>query len=435
MKLKTALLLFGIPLLVAIPYFFFTMPENRATFSETFSLFGWSVTVQSAFLVCMAMALILPALYFTRLFWHMRRYVRELETESQANARERDRFNRLEDLLADAQHEAVIAELAEVGTRRELLLKARAFLAADQPEAAVQLLAEPFDASGEPTVGYLLAEAQQAMDTSPEDVWQRLAGQKSNAGLRAQQFLYHYYRRHHRWQAALASLDALRKQGVTFADDERLGLRLLLLDEDSDRPLKKRIDGIQKILKERPKSVPANVVLGDAYMEQGTVDKAFRIYEQAFFETGHPVFLDRLDNHRMARELPEEAIGFYRQALVKQDTPLLKFRLGRLYAKLEMLDEALDILTPLAGKLGKEPAYLTTMAELEIRRHRLDDAVDHLHAVIHADDVIHDGYRCDVCAHEQRHWQQRCEKCDAWNRLTAILDIQATQALDYRPQY
>jgi tetratricopeptide (TPR) repeat protein len=92
--------------------------------------------------------------------------------------------------------------------------------------------------------------------------------------------------------------------------------------------------------------IPAYLGLGEVFLEEGKAKEAAELWEKAYKMTSSVLLLHRLEDLYLKQGEPGKAIEIYNQAVSwKPQDITLKFFLGKLYYRLEMIDEAFDILS------------------------------------------------------------------------------------------
>lgn len=162
--------------------------------------------------------------------------------------------------------------------------------------------------------------------------------------------------------------------------------------------------------------IPAYIKAADNFEHLGEEDKALQVLERGFTQTNSTVVLKRLEEFYLDRERPYEIIAFYRGALAQRPEDLfLRYHLGTLYFRLEMLDEAMIQFNQVAQEatVFAMPHYF--MAHVHERRGRLREAVREYQA---AGELWHyppAQNRCQRCEYVAGEWMDRCPRCGAWN--------------------
>lgn len=204
-----------------------------------------------------------------------------------------------------------------------------------------------------------------------------------------------------------------RERGVRRGLDYQRGLERL----EEDR-LPEARDIFRRLLEAEPRFIPASIMLGEAALLEGTYDTALDEWRRGYETTGSPVFLQRIEDHFIERAEPARAIETLHQIIDGADNDLLpRFYLGRLYYRLEMLDEAQRVLAAIGDRVASSPTYHLLLARIHERRGELGRAVEAYLEALEQAGLTFTEYRCEVCGAEYGDWQDRCESCGAWNAV------------------
>lgn len=203
---------------------------------------------------------------------------------------------------------------------------------------------------------------------------------------------------------------------------------VLLLEED--RVAEAR-DQFARILDHEPRFLPARIYLGECELIADRPDQAVAIWRGGYLETGSPVFLARIEDHFIEREDPLGAIECVRGLIAVADNDLLpRFFLGRLYYRLEMLDEAARTLAAVAERIKSSPSYHYLLARIHERRHDLPRAVASYVACLRQLDLGSSEYRCRVCSSRYEDWRDLCSRCGSWNAVELNFEEERLTALE-----
>lgn len=161
----------------------------------------------------------------------------------------------------------------------------------------------------------------------------------------------HMKERH--WTAAFEAHEKVEKYaapGDVRRDADRrvgLGIRYEMAVErlDKDR-LRDATASLRRLIKDEPQFIPGHVKLGEALRREGKDVEAVETWYRGFELTSSPIFLTVLEEHYLEREQPMAAIEALKRCIggARKDT-LPRFYLGKLYFRLEMLDDALSVLS------------------------------------------------------------------------------------------
>jgi len=232
------------------------------------------------------------------------------------------------------------------------------------------------------------------------------------------------------WVAALEAHNkierVLRKSGRRPDEHERktgLGIRYSLgLKYQSEGKTKVAVSLYRRLIKEDPSFIPAYIRLGTTLRETGDAREAVEVWNRGFELTSSPIFLTALEEHFLDEGEPLAAIEALRHcvATAKKDT-LPRFFLGKLYFRLEMLDESAEILSALQGRTSYAPTLHYLIGRINERRGNHRSAAEQYRKVLKDLNLMKVEYRCRSCAATLSEWMDRCPKCEEWN--TIELDI------------
>ncbi len=227
------------------------------------------------------------------------------------------------------------------------------------------------------------------------------------------------------WDRALEAHDRVVKLGnpnnPKDAADRRFGLAIryeMAADElRSGRP-KEAVAKLQRVVKDDPQFIPAHLRLGEALRELGQEADALQTWYRGFELTGSPIFLTTLEEHHLRLEQPLGAIEALKRciSMARKDT-LARFYLGKLYFRLEMLDDAMSVLSSLEGRASYAPTLHYLLGRIHERRRNHRDAAAEYRKVIKEMDLVQLEYRCAVCEETFVTWSDRCSRCGEWNTV------------------
>jgi len=415
MKPKTVLLILIVALVITLPYLFIREPGNQEILLQEFTFLGWSVPVSRGLLIALALAAILPAGWFSVVILRLSRRLRKLE-----RAQKSDKPSTMAEgsaLLAHGRPQDAVTLIGEEDKPGITLLKGRALLASGEREAAQVVLRKAFEEQGSISAGYLLAEIGGQPDTA---VLEEIIARDPTRAARAYHILLEQAEREGRWQEALELVQTLDQKGLPIDRDHARHIRVIAVQNNLELSTRKKIEGFQKVIKEDPDHVAANLYLGEVYAADGAEEKAFRLWERAFESSENPVFLDRIVAALLDQGRPEDAIQVYRRMTARHDTPMLYYQLARLLFRLEILDEALEILEPRKASLGHLPGYGIMTAEIKSRRGRTDEAYADLSEIVA--EIPSGPYHCGACGENDEAWRPRCRSCGALGRIGHIAE-------------
>lgn len=204
-----------------------------------------------------------------------------------------------------------------------------------------------------------------------------------------------------------------RERGIRLGLDYQRGLARLEEDRVAEAE-----EIFRRLLEEEERFIPAWIMLGEAALLGGSDDAALEEWKRGYEATGSPVFLQRIEDHFIERAEPARAIETLHRIIDSADNDLLpRFYLGRLYYRLEMLDEAQRVLASIADRVASSPTYHLLLARIHERRGELGRAAASYLRTLEQAGLMSTEYRCEVCDAEYRDWRDRCESCGGWNSV------------------
>jgi tetratricopeptide (TPR) repeat protein len=174
--------------------------------------------------------------------------------------------------------------------------------------------------------------------------------------------------------------------------------------------------------------LPAYIGLGEILIHEGKTKEAVEILKKVYARTRSVIILHRLEELFLDQSEPSEIIRVYQDAL-RQDpqNPVLQFYLGKLYYRLEMIDEAFDVLSTIEGPQDQLMDYHKIMANLFLRKQHFEQAIVELKKALSFKKRVVVPYICTQCQQESVEWSGRCRRCARWNTLTALPWLEAGQ--------
>jgi lipopolysaccharide biosynthesis regulator YciM len=195
--------------------------------------------------------------------------------------------------------------------------------------------------------------------------------------------------------------------------------RSLLEAGDMERA-KKIFRGVIKLDKD---FIPAYLGLGEVYLEEDKVKDAAELWEKAYKMTSSVLLLHRLEDLYLKRGEPGKAIEIYSQAVSwKPQAIHLKFFLGKLYYRLEMIDEAFDILSSVDWGDKEIPDLHKLLGNIYLRRGSLGLAASEFKKALGFKKQIIIPYLCSSCDYRSTQWSGRCPNCGKWNTFGVNLE-------------
>lgn len=225
-----------------------------------------------------------------------------------------------------------------------------------------------------------------------------------------------------KWDGAHELQGRVVKHRKESIEDLRLlmGLRYefaRVLFNRGDRGKSKKL--LKGIIRADKDFIPAYVTLGDMFVEEGDGGEAADLWEKGYYMNYSEILLHKLEDFYLQLGEPEKIIWIYKKAIsLNPQNPALKFYLGKLYYRLEMLDEAFDILAELEGTESSMPELYKLLGTIYERKEELGNAVAEFKKALGLRKRVVVPYFCPFCDCHTYEWSGRCPRCGAWNSFT-----------------
>jgi len=423
--------------------------ENHVVLSQEIVLIqDHRVRVTSLLIGVFLLGFILNLLYTG--FMEIRRMVKNLNASAATRA-----GKRISAQLQDAREQIAHGLLTQARQSLEALLRERS-----NHLAASLLLGEVLLKTGEPDQAvkhletlvtsepelvepqYLLADAYIASRNSSSAITllKRLAGDHPKEALRALRRLRALYVESSHWEEALEIHKRLigrflsdlnqaeRAQGVA------LTFQTGLLKVEADQ-FKEAAQTFQQVLKEDSSFVPAYLGLGRCMILQDQEAQGIEIWLEGFRTSGEGAMLQEIEDYFIQCGRPEEGLSvLQRVAATSEHQTTAKFFLGKMYYRLEILDEALELFKDVRAQVVYSPILFFFMAKIHARRGRMEQALNEYRQLLRNLGILKLRYECNVCSHRTTDYQDRCESCGSWNSVHFLFKENELSEVHLRPE-
>jgi len=289
---------------------------------------------------------------------------------------------------------------------------------------------------------YLLADADIACRNSSNAIalLKRLAGDHPKEALRALRRLRALYVESSMWEEALEIHKRLvgrflsdlnqaeRAQGVA------LTFQTGLLKVEADQ-FKEAAQTFQQVLKDDPAFVPAYLGLGRCMILQDQEAQGIEIWLEGFRTSGEGAMLQEIEDYFIQCGRPEEGLSvLQRVAATSEHQTTAKFFLGKMYYRLEILDDALDLFKEVRAQVVYSPILFFFMAKIHARRGRMEQALNEYRQLLRNLGILKLRYECNVCSHRTTDYQDRCESCGSWNSVHFLFKENELSEVHLRPE-
>lgn len=184
--------------------------------------------------------------------------------------------------------------------------------------------------------------------------------------------------------------------------------------ENSD--LDKAEKAFHTVLRLDKNFIPGYLGLAEVTLREGKLEDAVEFLEKGFDQTSSMIILARLEDMVISLGDPARLIGLYRNSISKEpQNQDFRFFLGKLFYRLEMLDDAFDAFTSIDAGVAPFPELNQLLGNIYLRRQQYDKAAEEFRKAIGARHQEKISYRCADCGTLVQEWKGRCPSCKTWN--------------------
>ncbi len=183
--------------------------------------------------------------------------------------------------------------------------------------------------------------------------------------------------------------------------------------------LEKAKKAFRTVLRLEKDFIPALLGLAEVLLREGETEEAINLLEKSYEQESSMIILSRLEDLLINVGEPARLIRTYKNSLSKNpQNPVLRFFLGKLYYRLEMIDDAFEILTSIDTGGALYPELHQLIGNLYMKRNQTDRAVYEFRKALDINKppfII--SYRCKNCDYISSDWSGRCLHCKQWSTL------------------
>jgi lipopolysaccharide biosynthesis regulator YciM len=302
-------------------------------------------------------------------------------------------------------------------------------------------------AEGEVAPLYALADDYEALEdwNRLENCLKKIVDLKPKTSFASYRRLRDLYIRTDRWEEAEAVQSRIRTWpgqdgGTRDVENELLGIRYQIGQQKrAALQLKEAISEFRRLLRKRPDFIPAYLAMGETQLESEHHRLGLETWEKGFMATNSPIFLRRIAEFLLERDDPQQAIEIHRRVAAWADKDIIaRFMLGKLYYRLEMVDDANDIFDSLREDMAHSPTLHYLLARIRQRRGDFEGAMNSYRQVLHELQFVELSYECTQCHTACKEWADRCTSCNSWGTIEVQMQeniASETLGLSSRPVY
>ncbi len=162
--------------------------------------------------------------------------------------------------------------------------------------------------------------------------------------------------------------------------------------------------------------IPAYLGYAEALIREEKTEEAAGFLEKAFDDTSSLIILARLEDLLINVGDPGRLIRFYRNILSREpQNQAVRFFLGKLFYRLEMLDDAYDTLMTVERMGDKFPELHQLLGNIFKRRGEYERAIEEFKKVLDMKSALRLPYCCSKCGYSSSDWSGRCPNCKNWS--------------------
>jgi len=187
--------------------------------------------------------------------------------------------------------------------------------------------------------------------------------------------------------------------------------------------LEKAKKAFKTVLRLEKNFIPATLGLAEVLLREGENEEAINLLEKSYEGTFSMIILARLEDLLINVGEPGRLLRIYKSSLSKNpQDPGIKFFLGKLYYRLEMIDDAFETLLSIDTGQAAYPELYQLMGSLYLKRHQPDKAVHEFRKALDMKVALKIPYCCGECGNASSEWSGRCDSCKKWNTLQFNID-------------
>jgi lipopolysaccharide biosynthesis regulator YciM len=231
-----------------------------------------------------------------------------------------------------------------------------------------------------------------------------------------------------RWEEAIRIQKSILKltKGKQTEEEETLcylGLKYEhareLLSRRGEENLENALKEAKEIVRERKTFLPGFVLLGDIYLRIGKWASAGKVWGKSFTRFKSIIFILRLEDLYLDREDPSTLLRIYQRALRQNPNHwVIAFFYAKLCLRLEMLDEALEVINEISLKRMDFPALHRLLAEIYLHKKDFGRAAQEFEKTFKLSGTSYLSFSCSACERESIEWVAYCPQCHQWSTYT-----------------
>lgn len=189
--------------------------------------------------------------------------------------------------------------------------------------------------------------------------------------------------------------------------------------------LEKAKKAFKTVLRLEKDFIPAILGLAEVMLIEGDSEEAVNLLEKSYENTHSTIVLARLEDLLISLGEPSRLIRIYKNSISKKpNEPVIKFFLGKLFYRLEMIDDAFETLSGIDTGGAAYPELHQVLGNLYMRKNQNEKAAQEFKKAVDMKLSLKLPYCCKQCGSTADEWSGRCPDCRGWD--TYQFNLQGT---------
>jgi lipopolysaccharide biosynthesis regulator YciM len=194
-------------------------------------------------------------------------------------------------------------------------------------------------------------------------------------------------------------------------------------DSLENNQLEKAKKAFKTVLRLHKDFIPAILGLAEGMLREGESEEAVNLLEKAYDSSSSKIILARLEDLLIGLGEPGRLISIYKGSISNNpNDPATKFFLGKLFYRLEMIDDAFETLSGMETMGITYPELHHLLGNIYMRRNEPEKAVREYRKMIDIKKSLRLPYCCTKCGFSSEDWSGRCPDCRGWDTFLLNLD-------------
>ena len=194
-------------------------------------------------------------------------------------------------------------------------------------------------------------------------------------------------------------------------------------DSLENNQLEKAKKAFKTVLRLHKDFIPAILGLAEGMLREGESEEAVNLLEKAYESSSSKIILARLEDLLISLGEPGRLISIYKGSISRNpNDPATKFFLGKLFYRLEMIDDAYETLSGMETMGITYPELHHLLGNIYMRRNQPETASREYIKMIDIKKSFRLPYCCTQCGYNSEEWSGRCPDCRDWDTYLLNLD-------------